>query len=325
MNCKNCNTEFTGIKRKFCSKHCCKKWHGKQRYKGWDNSARKCKRCNKEYVPNKVHQKYCSRSCQLVAQYKRQCKKITYLCTYCGSPHHPQRINDKRKKTNNHFCSRSCSSTYIHNGGIVKEKWEEEKARRKREFNKNKVEVKCCPITGDLLTHKGKYSEEGSKIMNNFRSLMRLAKQYYQQKKHIKHCEVCETEFIKCFGDFTSSRFCSDKCKEVVAKKVRRVSGYKAKIKRRKKTKNIYITAIDPIDILMRDRYICQECGKKTKRTLRGESHDDAPEVDHILPISQGGEHTYYNLQCLCRQCNANKGGKMTLASYKKRKELQCA
>lgn len=37
--------------------------------------------------------------------------------------------------------------------------------------------------------------------------------------------------------------------------------------------------------------------------------HDKAV-LDHIVPISKGGPHTYSNTQCLCRDCNLKKSDK---------------
>jgi 5-methylcytosine-specific restriction endonuclease McrA len=35
------------------------------------------------------------------------------------------------------------------------------------------------------------------------------------------------------------------------------------------------------------------------------------PTLDHIIPISKGGEHSYKNVQCAHRQCNVTKNNKM--------------
>jgi 5-methylcytosine-specific restriction endonuclease McrA len=35
-----------------------------------------------------------------------------------------------------------------------------------------------------------------------------------------------------------------------------------------------------------------------------------APEIDHIVPICQGGETVRSNLRALCRRCNRSKGGR---------------
>ena len=48
-----------------------------------------------------------------------------------------------------------------------------------------------------------------------------------------------------------------------------------------------------------RDGYCCQECGDI--KTLG---------IDHIIPLSKGGEDHLDNLRWLCRRCNSKKGDK---------------
>jgi endogenous inhibitor of DNA gyrase (YacG/DUF329 family) len=45
-----------------------------------------------------------------------------------------------------------------------------------------------------------------------------------------------------------------------------------------------------------------------TPKSLRGTFVDNAPELDHIIPLSLGGTHTKSNTQLLCRKCNRIKG-----------------
>lgn len=53
-------------------------------------------------------------------------------------------------------------------------------------------------------------------------------------------------------------------------------------------------------EILRRDNYTCQYCGRKTH----------ALTIDHVVPRHQGGGHTWLNLVAACPQCNRRKGGK---------------
>ena len=58
------------------------------------------------------------------------------------------------------------------------------------------------------------------------------------------------------------------------------------------------------IQILKRDNYPCQICGRSAK--------DGAElEVDHIIPISKGGKTVPNNLQTLCKRCNRGKRDNM--------------
>jgi len=69
-----------------------------------------------------------------------------------------------------------------------------------------------------------------------------------------------------------------------------------------------YIYGIKPERVFERDHWRCQLCGCKTPRRLRGKNQPTSPEIDHIIPISQGGGHTWDNVQCACRKCNMKKG-----------------
>lgn len=53
-------------------------------------------------------------------------------------------------------------------------------------------------------------------------------------------------------------------------------------------------------EVFVRDRYTCQYCGT---------SHNDLT-LDHVVPRSRGGPHTWENLVTACRSCNHRKGGK---------------
>lgn len=67
------------------------------------------------------------------------------------------------------------------------------------------------------------------------------------------------------------------------------------------------VESVDLLKVLERDGWRCQLCGRKTPARLRGSFDPRAPEVDHILPIAAGGEHSYRNTQCSCRACNIAK------------------
>ncbi len=53
-------------------------------------------------------------------------------------------------------------------------------------------------------------------------------------------------------------------------------------------------------EIFIRDDYTCQYCGLRTRDLT----------LDHVIPKSKGGAHTWENLVSACRSCNHRKGGK---------------
>jgi 5-methylcytosine-specific restriction endonuclease McrA len=53
-------------------------------------------------------------------------------------------------------------------------------------------------------------------------------------------------------------------------------------------------------EIFIRDDYTCQYCGIHTRDLT----------LDHVIPKSKGGGHSWENLVSACRSCNHRKGGK---------------
>jgi 5-methylcytosine-specific restriction endonuclease McrA len=50
-------------------------------------------------------------------------------------------------------------------------------------------------------------------------------------------------------------------------------------------------------EVLRRDKYACQYCGNTKKLTL-----------DHVMPRSKGGKHSWDNVVIACEPCNSRKG-----------------
>ncbi len=57
-------------------------------------------------------------------------------------------------------------------------------------------------------------------------------------------------------------------------------------------------------EIMKRDNYTCQICGKYMPDEV-------GLHVDHIIPVSKGGKSVASNLQVLCSKCNGRKGTKV--------------
>lgn len=72
---------------------------------------------------------------------------------------------------------------------------------------------------------------------------------------------------------------------------------------------------INIVDVFKRDGWICYLCGVETPKELRGTHEDNAPELDHVIPLSRGGTHTKDNVRCSCRKHNMLKGS-MTEAEF---------
>jgi len=61
-----------------------------------------------------------------------------------------------------------------------------------------------------------------------------------------------------------------------------------------------------------RDGGICQICFEAAPRELRGsQTNILAPEMEHVVPLARGGDHTYANVRLAHRGCNNEKSDTM--------------
>lgn len=117
-----------------------------------------------------------------------------------------------------------------------------------------------------------------------------------------KACSECGRMWVRAYGN-KRRLFCSGACLKKHARRIVRA-------RRRAKENGANSEPVNPLKVFARDGWCCQLCGVRTSRSLRGQTAPNAPELDHIVPMAVGGEHTYANTQCACRQCNSKKGAK---------------
>jgi HNH endonuclease. len=117
------------------------------------------------------------------------------------------------------------------------------------------------------------------------------------------HC--CSSCSAPLSGQHLGQRFCTD-CM------AHRLKGWKraAKARRRAVERGRNAERFDPFEIFERDKWRCHLCGIKTPKRLRGTYEDNAPELDHVIPLAAGGEHSRRNTACACRKCNIEKADK---------------
>lgn len=115
-------------------------------------------------------------------------------------------------------------------------------------------------------------------------------------------CENCGVEVnrAKTVGRY---RFCSKRCLYLFQNRK-----HDGMVKRT--VPGIASETIDRIAVFERDGYRCHLCRVKVDPKRSGKHLWNSPELDHILPLSQGGSHTYDNVACCCARCNRTKQGK---------------
>jgi len=278
----------------------------------------KCKKCNKtfeyEYIGGRI-KKYCSAECKAkikqaetyrlycenetcgkpfdyVGKPKRGIIKVKY-CPDCRKAKGECRNCGKKFKRNRHgndalmFCSKKCSGIY----------------KRIKNSRPMKVWYNSCSNCGEHIIDRNfrKYCSKKCLVTANNRKKVesRLIDLYINPT--YKQCIGCGKKYIQ---THKSQNYCSNTCS-------RKTNRKKGKRKRRKRLKEIKSDTYTPYQIAMRDKKKCKLCGTKTPWSLRGTINDNAPEIDHIVPLSKGGFDTLDNVQLLCRKCNREKSNSL--------------
>lgn len=290
--------------------------------------------------PRSLQPKYCSEKCQRVFGSRPNSGTIYKTCPVCKSEFGPMLPGEAKRKT---YCCRACSNVQssIDQGGDGKLKtkmrnclWCDAEFKRKKK--KNHSATYCSH--GCYYDHRAHVRFELEAIIRigaNVRSAARykamikkeiqireriLKKEIDSIKKiqrlvakggRVRLCQRCSSKFIiKSSGTrFGGKLTRCNQCADDHAKEAKRAERSRRKALLRGADRG---DLIDPVDVLKAFKWKCYICGVSTPKKLRGSYEDNAPEVDHIIPLSKGGGHVLSNLACACRKCNIEKSDIIT-------------
>lgn len=209
------------------------------------------------------------------------------VCKHCGKEFKYR----KKKNNSNQFCSRECGFR-----GQTHRNHDNSK-----DGKHSKIYFVECAVCKKPFTSNHK----GSKICSDdCAKKVKVAKAFAfnSAKKDIspKTCKHCGREFIAEYGSKLRV-YCSKDCLTTHSRKITKAKR-SARIRGAGTWENV-----DPFIVFARDGWKCKICGVPTPKHKRGLNFDDSPELDHIVPVSKNGYHTYDNTQCLCRRCNSEK------------------
>ena len=148
--------------------------------------------------------------------------------------------------------------------------------------------------------------------MKNAEKIKNAAYRYAKKVFKEYQCRECGKLFSPKIGD-SRRVFCSKIC---AGKHKARSNG--GGLKRKARKYNVPYEFINKQKVFERDGWRCQICGKATPQKNCGTRYANAPELDHRIPIANGGPHLYSNVQCSCHACNReksnhNEAGQFTL------------
>lgn len=268
-----------------------------------DYPMRSCLSCGKEFKPGNKRALWCSKLCrdryktgrstleEHLAKVRAEARgRKESVCLHCGKSFVAKAGGTALKQSPDKwgkYCSKQCRVEYkrLHPD--------------KRVCDYSPVYFAQCKVCGKWFRKRGP-----SAICSDV--CRRRSYIAYIDKKRVSsrtiQCVICGVEFSRLYKN--DKTVCSDKCGVEQQKNIRRDHRHK----RRAAIHSAGYERFNAEEIFARDRWKCNACGVKTPKARRGTTHPNAPELDHILPISVGGSHTRQNTQLLCRQCNSTKG-----------------
>lgn len=173
---------------------------------------------------------------------------------------------------------------------------------------KEKKQSVCC-VCGStdfvLSTQSKTCSPQCALIRRRMYSRERSERLTLEKRKAYKCCH-CGKEYYREYGN--KNRHCSEQCKMEMRREAKKNSPsyHASRLRRRKTFRNNRIETVNPSVVFQRSSYKCELCGKKINMKHKF-PHPQSPTIDHIVPISLGGEHSYRNVRAAHMICNSNR------------------
>lgn len=270
-DCVVCDSPLSGLQKLYCGVRC---------KDATPPVSQTCRQCGSGFTGRK--RLYCSKACNATAQmrkrgirpmeqYRASVRKDAHYF-WCEQCHKPAHRPLGGSGTRNRFCSMDCR----------------------------------------VDSSRAKQSEIDAllRIARNWRACNKRSS--YQDIVLTKHslqarvnvCGGCGVSYCPMYG-YSGAAYCVP-CAPVMRRRAKRIN----EAKREARKRGLQVESVDPFRVFDRDGWRCQLCNRATPKYLRGTHEDMAPELDHIIPLSLGGPHSYINTQCACRKCNGEKSNR---------------
>jgi hypothetical protein len=220
---------------------------------------------------------------------ERLSRQYVQSCAHCGGPF---------QRARQVYCSKKCA-------GAAERARTAERIKAERAAREARPCAYCKDPMGEAKGTRHQKCRQAHDLV-----IKREYHRLHAERYRIKHgygaprqCRVCGATFTPPVRQGQHA-LCSAACVATSASRIRRAN----QAMRRKAAR--YGERFDPFDVFERDGWRCAICGIDTPRALRGSIAPAAPELDHIVPLACGGEHTRANTQCACRACNGAKGAR---------------
>lgn len=161
------------------------------------------------------------------------------------------------------------------------------------------------------------------------RSLLKKPESGYYKcckgKAHAKPMPIKQVQCNKCGTTHNAKQdgaMCG-KCNRLAKKKYRAKLDIPKNTRQRcKKYKVPYDSTVRPSLVYLRDKYTCYMCGVKCIKSK--EYRIDMATIDHVIPLSKGGGHTWDNVRTACMRCNTRKGTNLIHYALEEKNKRTC-
>jgi hypothetical protein len=310
-----------------------------------------CNKCGEwkafdEFYKDKTRKDGCKHYCKMCLGNKKHLPKaiIIYkekVCIKCGEIKLLEEFRKVSKMKDGHRndckkCEKEASNTY--NKERLKndleyrkrknsyyKKWRRENPEQVLKNNKRYYQENL----EEVLEYKKQYYQE------NQEAILEYQKQYYQENQEAildnkksywqKNREILIVKNKKRWQKNKESYRASVKEYQIRNKeKIKKIAkeyyennkdkAYMNNAKRRALKHFVHFSPFKRKQILDRDNWKCRHCGIKVHDRSAGNwNTPDKAHIDHIIPLSKGGDSKPSNLQTLCRTCNLSKKDKIEL------------
>lgn len=122
-----------------------------------------------------------------------------------------------------------------------------------------------------------------------------------------KTCKACGNLFRVDY-EHLARKFCSENCRNKNKKRIDKIYRKIRKRKRRVKIRAVATDSVSDDQIFSRDKWKCVYCKSRVHK-CDGINFGDykMATIDHVIPLSKGGDDTESNKACACFECNCIK------------------
>lgn len=243
-------------------------------------APRPCPQCGRAFT-GPIKQRCCSRSCGQLRRNAGQPKRSARMCEVCRATY---RATFSAQRT----CSRPCGVALRKASGRA---W----APRPRKLRQTAYPsstiyiVQCAGCTAQFVCR----SARGRWCSDRCRWKADRQRRRQPRKPINRECASCGHQFATMVR---SQIYCSRPC----ARRDRR--HYRERARRA----GVKYEPINKRRVYERDKWRCGICRRKVNPKLRYPNSLCAS-LDHIVPLSLGGNHEYSNVQCSHYKCNTDK------------------